>query len=137
MAKSITVNTGERIEVKNTDGEIMGYFYFNPADPDIMRRCEEAQRNMGELSDSIKDNPTAEELTKVNSGLREQIAYILGNGAAETLFRYNSPLALMPDGTIYGVYVFDIICDFIKAEVEERMEKSKQQADKYTAKYQS
>ena len=32
MSKSITVNTGEKIEVRNTDGELMGFFYFNPAE---------------------------------------------------------------------------------------------------------
>lgn len=137
MGKSITINTGERIEVRNTDGEIMGFFYFNPADPDIIRRCEEAQKRIGELTEGIQDNPTAEELSKVNLGLRDQMAHILGEGAADTLFRYNSPLALMADGTLYGLYVFDIIYDFIKAELQERAERSRRQADKYTAKYQS
>lgn len=37
--KSITANIGEKIEVKDNNGDIMGYFYFNPADPDIIRRC--------------------------------------------------------------------------------------------------
>lgn len=137
MSRSITVNTGERIEVQNTDGEIMGYFYFNPADPDLMKRCEKAQEEIGKIQGEIRDNPTAEEITEVNQALREQMAYILGEGAADTLFRYNSPLALMEDGEVYGIYVFDIIYEFIKSEIQERMEKSKKQADKYTAKYQA
>lgn len=135
MGKSITVNTGERIEVKNEAGEVMGYFYFNPADPDIMRRCEEAQKKIEEIIDGVKDSPSSAELTAVNQGLKEQMTYILGRSAAETLFRYNSPLALMADGTIYGVYVFDIVYDFIKAELQERFDKAQQAAEKYTAKY--
>lgn len=136
MSRSITVNTGEKIMVKNTDGEVMGYFYFNPADPDLMRRCDGAQKKIEEIYQGIKENPSAEEILKANEGLKEQMKYILGNSAADTLFRYNSPLAIMPDGELYGVYVFETVYEFIKTEMSERMEKAERQADKYTAKYQ-
>lgn len=136
MARSITVNAGERIEVKNTDGEVMGYFYFNPGDPDLIRRCEEVQAETGKIVDSMKDGLTVEDLAQVNQKLLDQMANILGKGGVDTLFKYNSPLALMDDGSLYAVYVADIVFAFISEEVQARSEKMQQQADKYTAKYQ-
>ena len=53
--KSITANIGEKIEVKDNNGDVMGYFYFNPADPDIIRRCNVVQDKLNELTNSISD----------------------------------------------------------------------------------
>lgn len=135
MSKSITVNTGEKIEVRNTDGELMGFFYFNPADPDLMRRSNEAYSKLTEILDKISDKPSTEEVETVNGEIRQQMAHILGESAADTLFLYNSPLAVMPDGTVYALYVFDIVCEFIQSEVNARVDKMQAQVDKYTAKY--
>lgn len=135
MSKSITVNTGEKIEVRNTDGELMGFFYFNPADPELMRRSEEAYQKLNEVIEGLSEKPNNEEVEKVNSEIRNQMANIVGENAAQTLFKYNSPLAVMPDGTIYALYVFDIVCEFIRSEVTSRVDKMQDQVDKYTEKY--
>lgn len=135
MAKSITVNTGEKIEVRNTDGELMGYFYFNPADPDLMRRCNESSEKINKIIECVGENPSSDGILKINAEIKEQMAIILGEDAANTLFLYNSPLAVMPDGSIYAIYVFDIVCRFIEEEVKNRTEKIAGQVNKYTAKY--
>ena len=113
MAKSITADIGEKIEIKSTDGETMGYFYFNPADPDIMRRCNIVSEKMEEIGKKIKDSGT-EEIDNINKEIKEQTAFLLGESASETLFRYNSPLAITPNGSIYALYIFDIILNFIE-----------------------
>lgn len=134
MARSIIANIGEKIEVKNTAGETMGYFYFNPADVDLERRCEVASKRLDEISKEIKDG-TPEEIRKLNRDIRSQMEYLLGESAADTLFKYNSPLAVMPDGNIYAMYISEIIFKFIAEEVEARTRKSEKMIRKYTDKY--
>lgn len=134
MARIITADIGEKIEVRSTSGETMGYFYFNPADIDLERRCDIAGKRMQEISEKLKTGK-AGEIWKVNEEIRNQMEFLLGESAAETLFKYNSPLAIMPNGNVYAVYVFGIITDFIAKEVKARAKKSKQMIEKYTEKY--
>lgn len=135
MARSITANIGEKIEIRNTENELMGYFYFNPADMDIIRRCDAASQNIEEIQKELNRNLDPAKIQEVNDKLRENLESIIGNKSASVLFEYNSPLAVMPDGTIYGIYLFDIIFNFISEEINARKKSAKQQMDKYTAKY--
>lgn len=132
--KSITADIGEKIVIKNTDGEEMGHFFFNPADPDIMRRCNIVSEKMEEISEQIKVGK-AEEIDNINKAIKEQTSFLLGESASETLFKYNSPLAITPNGSIYALYIFDIILNFIEEEVKERTKKTQKTMEKYTAKY--
>lgn len=132
--KSITADIGEKIVIKNTDGEEMGHFFFNPADPDIMRRCNIVSEKMEEIGEQIKVGK-AEEIDNINKAIREQTSFLLGESASETLFKYNSPLSITPNGSIYALYIFDIILNFIEEEVKERTKKTQKTMEKYTAKY--
>lgn len=132
--KSITADIGEKIVIKNTDGEEMGHFFFNPADPDIMRRCSIVSEKMKEIGKQIKLGET-EEIESINKAIKEQTSFLLGESASETLFKYNSPLAITPNGSIYALYIFDIILNFIEEEVKERTKKTQKTMEKYTAKY--
>lgn len=132
--KSITADIGEKIVIKNTDGEEMGHFFFNPADPDIMRRCNIVSEKMEEIGEQIKGGK-AEEIDNINKAIREQTSFLLGESASETLFKHNSPLAITPNGSIYALYIFDIILNFIEEEVKERTKKTQKTMEKYTAKY--
>lgn len=136
MSRTITLNTGEKIEIRNTDGELMGYFYFNPADPKLIEKCDAAQKEIEKMMKETGEHPSLDDLHNINMGLQNQMEMILGKSASDTLFRYNSPLAVMQDGRIYGVYAFETVCNFVRAELLERFERSKEQAAKYTAKYQ-
>lgn len=133
--KSITANIGEKIEVKDNNGDVMGYFYFNPADPDIIRRCNVVQDKLNELTNSISDKGDINELEKVNLEIRKQMQFLLGESAGDTFFRYNSPLAITDEGILYAVYIFDIIYEFIRTEVNARSKKVKEAMEKYTRKY--
>ncbi len=136
MSKSIRINTGERVNIENSDGELMGYFYFNPADVDMITRCDVVRKNLDKILDELKEAEAAEEaIIKANNGIREQMDYLLGNEAGKILFKYNSPISVMADGTIYGLYAFNAVAAFIEQEVTERSEKMKSQIDKYTAQY--
>lgn len=132
--KSITADIGEKIVIKNTDGEEMGHFFFNPADPDIMRRCNIVSEKMEEIGEQIKAGKS-DEIDNINKAIKEQTSFLLGESASETLFKYNSPLAITPNGSIYALYIFDIILSFIEEEVKERTKKTQKTMEKYTAKY--
>ena len=133
--KTVTANIGEKIEVKSTDGEIMGYFYFNPADPEIFERCNSVQEKLREITKTISDNASIEEVQKLNKEIRKQMEYLLGESASNTFFRYNSPLSITSNGSIYAIYIFDIIYDFISKEIAQRSKKVNAAMDKYTEKY--
>lgn len=134
MARVITADIGEKIEVRSTSGETMGFFYFNPADVDLERRCRIVSKRMQEISEAIRKG-NSEEVWELNDKVRKQMEFLLGESAADTLFKYNSPLAIMPNGNIYAVYVFDIISKFIAEEVKARAQRSKKMIEKYTKKY--
>lgn len=135
MARSITVNTGEKIEVKNSDGELLGFFYFNPADVDMLRKCKEAENSLNGIMEEVKKDKTEENLEKLNTEIRKQVEAITSKEAGDIFFKYNSPLSIMADGAMYGLYVFNIICKFIEGEVGDRSNKMKEKFNQYTAQY--
>ena len=103
--------------------------------PEIFERCNSVQEKLGEITKTISDSASIEEVQKLNKEIRKQMEYLLGESASDTFFRYNSPLSITSNGSIYAIYIFDIIYDFISKEIAQRSKKVNAAMDKYTEKY--
>lgn len=133
MSKQIILDDREYITIKNTRGEVTGGFYWNPADLDIVKRCEK----VSEFFSSISAPETLDEagVFQIADDIKNQFDYLLGEGAAAELFKHCNPLSPRPDGKLYAVYLLEIVLNYVKAEINDRVGKMSPGVEKYAGKY--
>ncbi|MDO4649455.1 MAG: hypothetical protein Q4B26_12465 [Eubacteriales bacterium] len=125
----IKLNTGERVEIVNSDDEVMGYFYFNPADLDILRRAKDVEKHL----EALMKETTDENQDEINAKIIDEFEYLINDKTcSRVLFKYNTPLSIMANGQLYMLYVFEAIATYIETVVTERADKM---VSKYTADY--
>lgn len=131
MARQLTYDDRELIELVNSNGEVTGSFYWNPADLDIAKRCEKVMERLNSISAKDTDRSVDEMAEEV----REQFNYLLNSpGAADALFKCH-PLTPREDGTTYAEYALSRIVSFIEQELDVRLKKTSSRVKKYTGKY--
>lgn len=134
MARQITIDDRETIEITNGKGEVTGSFLFNPTDFDILKRYESVQKHFENLKIDESGDQT-ESAFKISKEIKEQFDFLLNSDASESLFKNCNPLSPMQDGRMFFEYVFDTIAKFIEKELNTRLKKTKSRVDEYTAKY--
>lgn len=131
MARQITLDQREWIEIKNTAGDITGGFFFNAADMDIIKRAEKVMK----FFETVEVPTDGDGLMKLNDDIRAQFDYLLGESASGALFEHTSPMALREDGSWYCEYVLDVIIPFIEGEFNTRVKRANERVAKHTRKY--
>lgn len=131
MARQITLNDREWIEIVNSGKEVTGGFCWNPSDLDIAKRCENVLNYFNSLEVEKEANFFA-----ISDEIKKQFDYLLGSdSASEELFKHCNPLSPRLDGTFYAEYVLDTLVKFIESEMKTRIKKSESRIKKYTEKY--
>lgn len=130
MARAITLESYEWIEIKDATGNVTGGFQWNPADLDIVKRCEEVISRFESLEDPGNDD---EAIYKVSDEIKKQFDYLL-NTDASALFPVN-PLSPRADGELYAEYVLGVLTKFIEDEMDVRIKRTNARIKKYTGKY--
>lgn len=133
MARQITLDDREVIEIVNSQGAVTGSFLFNPTDFDIVKRCEKVADFFTGFQPS--EGESMESVDIASSQIKEQFDYFLDSDASATLFAHCNPLTLREDGSLYFEYVFETIAKFIEAEFGVRTKKIEAKVRKYTGKY--
>lgn len=133
MARQITLDAREWIEIVNSQGELTGGFWWNPSDLDIAKRCEKVMEFFENVK--ISGNGGTEKLYELSDEIKEQFDYLLSPGASDELFKYSNPLSPRSDGALYAEYVLDILVKYIESELNVRMGKTNARIQKYTDKY--
>lgn len=132
MARQISLDEREWIEIVNSKKEVTGGFWWNPADMDIVKRCEKTIENFNNLEVTGKDENA---LFRTAEYIKEQFDYLISPGASEELFKHCNPLSPREDGTLYCEYVLDILVNFIESEMNTRVKRTTDRIEKYTKKY--
>lgn len=134
MARQITLDDRELIEIVNSQGAVTGSFLFNPTDLDIIQRCEKVAEFFNNFRVPEHDD-NRKALDDASAQIKEQFDYLLDTEASATLFAHSNPLSLWEDGRTYCEYVLDVIRKFVENEFHIRTEKMQNRVDKYTEKY--
>lgn len=133
MARQITLDSREKIEIVNSDGDVTGFFWWNPTDFDIAKRCEKVL----EFFDNFKmpDGEEENKLFEMTDQVKQQFNFLLDSkDAADELFQCN-PFTLREDGTLFCEYVLEVLVQYIESEMNRRIERSSNKVKKYTDKY--
>lgn len=134
MARQITLDDREKIEIVNSEGEVTGWFWWNPSDLDIVKRCEKVMDFFEHMQVPQKGD-TTETLFALSDTIKQQFDYLISPGASESLFKYANPLSPREDGSLFAEYVLKQLVSFIESELNIRMKKTTANIEKYTAKY--
>ncbi|MCC3388157.1 hypothetical protein [Enterocloster citroniae] len=131
MARQITLNDREWIEIVNSGKEVTGGFWWNPSDLDIAKRCENVLNYFNDI-----DVDKEADFFAISDEIKKQFNYLLGSdNASEELFKHCNPLSPRSDGTFHMEYVLDTLVKFIESEMKTRIKKSEARIKKYTEKY--
>lgn len=131
MARQITLDSQEIIEIKNSDGEVTGILRWNPTDLDIVKRCEKVMGFFGNME--VKNDTSAIEIAAEE--IKKQFDFMLGANASEELFKHCNPLSPRENGEFYCEYVLNVLVRFIESEFDVRLKRTSSRIKKYTDKY--
>ncbi len=135
MARQITLDDRELIEITDSAGNITGSFFGNPSDFDIIKRCDVAAKFFENAK--IPDASAGpDEIYQFSDEVKKVFDNLLNSqGASDVLFKNANPLSPCADGTLYCQYVLEVLISFIEKEFNTRIKKVSSRVKKYTDKY--
>ena len=128
----ITLNTGDvTYAINNEFGETIGTIRFNPADVDLVRRCERVAEFFRD--NAFPKNGTTEQFYEYTDKIKEQFDFVLNRKVSDEIFKVCNPLTLLADGTYFYVSVLDAIMDIVRTETKKRAEESARRVEEAVA----
>lgn len=129
----ITIDHGYKTyDIRDTDGMLAGTIRFNPSDPGIAGRLDEAVKKI----ESLCGKPvTPERMLELDKVIRDQLDYAFGSPVSAVLFGGNSAVAFCDNGRLLLENVLDAIFPVVKADIEAAQRASAARVEQYTAPY--
>lgn len=133
------------VPIKNTLGEKVGEFRFNPTDFNIVKRYNKLANDFGDIIKPLseanisatgegEDEQSIEILNRVEQQLFEAVNYMFNGNMAEAFF--GSVHAFSPvDGKFYCENVLNAVGQFISARFDEEIKQISTRVEKYTHGY--
>ena len=135
--EKIVIDRGlKEYAIEDKNGNVLGSFEINPADPGIERRYKEVVNDLNHLTDIISDDmPQDEAFEKMEDFICQKLDYLFGNAISKNFFSIISPFSVLANGDFYFENVFSVIGALVEQETGERYEKLATKIDDYTKKY--
>lgn len=144
-----SINYEEGYKEFNLNGDESRVIRFNPGDPNIMLRAEEAQERINEWKGKIENielnaegTAASEEgdarsmLREFNDLIRRELDYIFGADIYDIAFGKQSPLCIVGEKKSFLVEAFlESAMQIIEKETEEFAKTSRARVSKYTKEY--
>lgn len=142
----IVVDDGaERVPIRNTLGEEIGVFYFNPTDVGIVKRFKEVANQFGTVAEPLANidiNPDgttngeneSEALEKAEAKMFELVNYLFGGDCASAFFGKMNPFSPV-NGKFYAENVLNAVAQYVSKKMEVETERINTRVDKYTHGY--
>lgn len=121
------------IELKDTKGNEIGTFSFNPTDIDIVKRFQESIKRLEEIS--IPDKANYYDILNASEEIKKEFDYILNANCSQAIFGKLNPLTSVGNGDYYFEIVLEKIGGVIEKTLDKRLEKKRAKIKKYTDKY--
>lgn len=136
MGEIIVDNGLEEYTIKNKQGKVLGTFYFNPADVEIVKRYECVANNIAHIADGISDDAPVEEVIRaLEEKVNKEVDYLFNAEVSESFFSITSPFTPLANGEFFVENVLNAIGKLIEQTTGERFERIKTKVSKYTEKY--
>lgn len=133
----LKINQGlRRYEVKDQDGNPIGYVRFNPSDLGLAARVEQAKKSLAEMVDNIPEDADVDTLAEIDRNVKAQFDYIFGSAVSEVFFSGVSSLAVCEDGSLVLENVMQAIAPIIADAQKAALDASSRRVAKHTAAYQ-
>lgn len=137
MKRTLNIDDGSiEVEMKN-NGRVVGSFWVNPSDLDIIRRFNTVMDkfNAIEFPTESEGEEYALALAEVGDKIKELFNDLLGDGSADAIFSQSSPLALTEKGDFYCENVMSGVSNLLVEMFGDRINKKAARIQKATEKY--
>jgi len=139
---SIVVDDGRvAVPIKNTLGEEVGVFYFNPTDIGIIDRFKEASEKFKDVVEPLQDieeGASDEEYMEALKQAKERLYVVcdelFGGNMSEAFFGKIEPFS-PSDGVFYCETALNAVSDFVAQQFDKETEKINARISKYTRDY--
>lgn len=139
---SIRIETGlKTYDIENEEGVIIGQISFNPSDVNIIKRADEASKNIENLLNESKninfdESKSNEEqflklLDDINSSIRKEINYIFDNDSVSDIVFGSQNVLNSLNGKTFVERFLEAFIPIIRKEFEKEQKKSQQRIDNY------
>lgn len=135
QSNDVFIDNGEKVYTikSKRGGKALGTFTFQPADTNIVNRYEEVVNFYNTYK--MPDNPTDEDMRKIETEIKEKIAYLIGEDASDTFFSILGPFSPLESGELFIEQVLTVVAKVIEREMQVRTKKVQRRVNKYVAKY--
>lgn len=133
---AIKIDLGLRkYELQDEDGSTLGTISFNPSDPGMLPRWEEAKRRVTELTAEAANIDSVAAVGDLDNQIKAAIDYAFGGPVSAVVFQGVSSLAVCPDGALVVEKVIEALLPVIEEAMKAAAKESHQRVAKRTGKY--
>lgn len=139
----IIVDDGRvRVPIKNTFGDEIGVFYFNPTDIGILKRFENVREKFADVVSPLMDanigadgNGIApsdvEKLEEAEKRLYELCDYLFGGNLSKAFFGTINPFSPI-NGVFYCENALNMVAEYVSRKFDSEVKKINSRIEKYT-----
>lgn len=131
-----------RVPVKNTFGDEIGIFYFNPTDIGIIKRFEEVRDKFSTVVEPLSNTNITndgegetdidvENLKEAEKRLYELCDYLFGGNLSKAFFGKVNPFSPI-NGNFYCENALNMVAAFVSRKFDKEVKKINSRVEKYT-----
>lgn len=130
----LKVDTGAvNVPIRDTDGEMIGCFKFNPNDLDIVKRYPKVVEELETLK--MPEDTDLEAVIQVSEDVKKLLDYLLNYQVSNEIFAKCNPFTLTSTGTFFVEDVIEGIGNIIEQVTGERIKKKQKKIAEATKDY--
>lgn len=141
--EQIVVDDGRvRVPIKNTYGDEIGVFYFNPTDIGILKRFEKVREKFSDVVAPLNDANigvdgegadanSIEKLEEAEKRLYELCDYLFGGNLSKAFFGTINPFSPI-NGVFYCENALNMVAEYVSRKFDSEVKKINSRIEKYT-----
>lgn len=123
ISNCVVIDDGTKEYIfKNMQGKEFAKFSFNPTDVGMLERYDKVADTFKSF-EFDESKPVSEQVTELNSKLKEQFNYLVGKDISSELFSNYTPCTIFANGDFFAEVAFNHIGQFIESEMNIRLDK--------------
>lgn len=141
--EAIVVDDGRvRVPIKNTFGDEIGVFYFNPTDIGILKRFENVREKFADVVAPLNDVNigadgegtdaySVEKLEEAEKRLYDLCDYLFGGNLSKAFFGTINPFSPI-NGVFYCENALNMVAEYVSRKFDSEVKKINSRIEKYT-----
>ena len=124
-----------RYALQDEYGNWLGSIFFNPSDPGLVPRFEEAKAIILKAVENAGSVSCADEIAALDNQVKRALDYAFGSEVSRVVFQGVSSLAICEDGTLVAEHVLESLLPLIEDAMQKAGKASSERAAKRSEKY--